>query len=123
MVGGMDDRKTALKALQRNTSFIIESGISSDSLSHRLFSAEVITEAQYDEFTDVKMGKSSASRLEEILKAVRTCVKLDEKGFGVFLKVLKESGHLGQKKIAEKLEDSYKSNSEINSVIMISKMY
>ena len=109
----MDDRETALKALQKNTSIIIESGINSDSLSHHLFSDEVITEAQYNEFTDTKTGKSNASRLEEILKAVRNCVKLDEKDFGVFLKVLKESG---QKKIAEKLEDSYKSNSKIKSV-------
>ena len=107
----MDDCETALKALQRNTSLIIESGIEYDSLARLLYSAEVITEAQYDKFIDDDTRKSNASRLEEILKAVRSCVKLDVKGFGVFLQVLKESGHLGQKKIAEKLEDSYKSNS------------
>ena len=108
---GMDDCETALKALQRNTSLIIESGIEYDSLARLLYSAEVITEAQYDKFIDDDTRKSNASRLEEILKAVRSCVKLDVKGFGVFLQVLKEGGNLGQKKIAEKLEDSYKSNS------------
>lgn len=98
--------RVAIKALQRHTSDIIESGISCMSLANDLFSNQALEERDYQEITDRFSRKTEHERKKLILDRIREKIRYSPTHFSLFLTVLQHQGSNGRE-LTERLKRTY----------------
>ena len=94
--------------IKENISLIKSAGIGLAFLADKLLEKKIINERQKKAVTDRFIGRTEDERMDELLHALMTSIKVEGKVFGIFLKVLKEEDTLASISLADKLLADYK---------------
>ena len=96
---------SSIKALSQSSSIIASSQIDLFVLAYSLFSAELISEADYKDVLD-RSEQSSKDRIHQLMSIIKHATRSDESVFERFIGVLKEYNSSTSLVLAENLERS-----------------
>ena len=80
----------AHEVIKENISLIKSAGIGLVFLADKLLEKKIINERKRKAVTDRFTGHTENERMDELLHALMTSIKVDGKVFGIFLEILKE---------------------------------
>ena len=98
----------AHEVIKENITLIKSTGISLVFLADKLLEKKIINERQMKAVTDRFTGCTEEERMDELLHALMTSIKVEGKVFGIFLEILKEEDTLASISLANKLLADYK---------------
>ena len=102
----------AHEVIKENISLIKSTGIGLVFLADKLLEKKIINERKRKAVTDQFTGRTEDERMDELLHALMTSIKVDGKVFGIFLEILKEEDTLAFISLANKLLTGYKALKE-----------
>ena len=94
--------------IKENITLIKSTGIGLVLLVDKLLEKKIINERQKKAVTDRFTGRTEEERMDELLHALMTSIKMEGKVFGIFLEILKEEDTLVSISLADKLLADYK---------------
>ena len=98
----------AHEVMTENISLIKSTGIDLVFLADKLLERKIINERQKKTVTDRFTRCTEDERLDDLLHALMTSIKVKGKVFGIFLEILKEEDTLVSINLADKLLADYK---------------
>lgn len=98
----MFSNSSSIRALSQNSSIIASSQIDLFVLTYNLFSAELISEADYKDVLD-RSEQSSKDRIHQLMSTIKHAARSDESVFERFIRVLKEYNSSTSLVLAENL--------------------
>ena len=106
------DSQAATHALCKTTNKIVEAYLDLNWLTNELLSMNIISETEKCNLTDKWSCKTTADRIEEVLKILKATVKNNGKVFDQFIRILK-TGSQREKDIAKILISAYEGDDYI----------
>ena len=91
-----------------NITLIKSTGIDLVFLADKLLEKKIINERKKKAVIDWFTACTEDKRMDELLHALMTSIKVEGKVFGIFLEILKEEDTLASIKVADKLLAEYK---------------
>ena len=98
----------AHEVIKENISLIKSAGIDHVFLADKLLEKKIINERQKKAVTDRFTQCTEDERMDDLLHALMTSIKVEGKVFGIFLEILKEEDTLVSINLADKLLADYK---------------
>ena len=98
----------AHEVMTENITLIKSAGIDRVFLADKLLEKKIINERKKKALTDRFIGHTEDERMDELLHALMTSIKVEGKVFGIFLEILKEEDTLVSISLADKLLADYK---------------
>lgn len=97
----------AFRVMTENKSLIKSYGIDLQFLADKLMEEKIINERQCNEASDECSGRTVDQRMNKLLEALMTSIKVNGEDFGIFLKILKEEDTKKSIKLAGILFNAY----------------
>ena len=94
--------------MKENILSIKSAGIDHVFLADKLLEKKIINERKKKAVTDRFIGRTEDERIDELLQALMSSIKVEGKAFGIFLEILKEEDTLVSISLADKLLADYK---------------
>ena len=93
--------------MTENITLIKSAGIGLVFLADKLLEKKIINERQKKAVTDRFTGHTKDERMDELLHALMTSIKMEGKVFGIFLEILEKEDTLASINLADKLSAEY----------------